>query len=124
MMEFTASKTASWTIAPQRFWTTALVGATDTVACMISFQSVTVSARAADGPKAPAINIPASINGNGFLCLAPAAMSSVFIVAWFSVCGGGRHRRGAQTMRGDAGRRGLASRWNRRLCCFAGQAPA
>src|SRR5687768_3017555 len=48
-MALTASKTASCTIAPHRVWTTAFVGGNDTVCCMIAFQSVTVSARAADG---------------------------------------------------------------------------
>ena len=43
-MALTASKTASCTIAPQRVWKLGLVGATDTVACMIAFQSVTASA--------------------------------------------------------------------------------
>src|SRR5258706_8557934 len=36
-------------MAPQRAWKNGLVGATDTVACMIAFQSVTTSARTADG---------------------------------------------------------------------------
>jgi hypothetical protein len=47
MMALTASKTASCTIAAQRDWKTGLVGAADTVVCMIAFQSVTASARAA-----------------------------------------------------------------------------
>src|SRR5262245_45465083 len=48
-MALTASKTASCTIALQRAWKNGVVGAAVTVACMITFQSVTVSARAADG---------------------------------------------------------------------------
>src|SRR5262245_45967586 len=45
----TASKTASWTIAPQRAWKNGFVGGADTVVCMIAFHSVTASARAAQG---------------------------------------------------------------------------
>jgi hypothetical protein len=76
---------------------------------MISFQSVTVSARAADGPKAPAMNIPASINGNGVLCLAPVATGPVFMVVsmvslLWSASGWRDIAAGAQTeRRGDAG---------------------
>src|SRR5262245_2490665 len=47
VMELTASKTASCTIALQRVWKLGLVGGTATVACMISFQSVTASPCAA-----------------------------------------------------------------------------
>src|SRR6188472_3019447 len=60
MTELTASKTASCTIAPQRACKGALVGDTATVASMIAFQSVTVSACAALAQSAQATSTPAN----------------------------------------------------------------
>src|SRR5215218_4580555 len=76
-MALTASKTASWTIAPQRVWWLGLEAGDPpdavTVACMTAFQSVTTSARAAPAPSVPAASsaAAASLKVFPFLVIPP-----------------------------------------------------